>query len=151
MTWRNQALKCDETKTHFSPSEYPHHTTSKHPHNSLPSCCYSLLNVLKHLDAICNQPKTSTPSCSSASWRALCCWISTRWLTISCWSRQFSKSNISSASFVRTCGLSLVYSVWRSVTQVRNNVKSRDDCIQFRKLPVAVSFWCRNIQLCASN
>jgi hypothetical protein len=61
---------------------------------------------------------------SSASWRALCFRILTRFSSVISWSRLFSYSKTSLASDVRICASGLVYWFWKDQRR-----KSWDDCI----------------------
>lgn len=99
---------------------------SKQPYNCVSSCCCWLLirtSDLKHLDPSFSGSKPSLnfetvivlsfrlSLGSSASWRALCFWISLRWSSISSWSWAFRNLKTSSAFTYKFVHVAYIFSL----------------------------------------
>jgi len=118
LPWRNQALRCRHKD--FSPPEFSH---TKHPHNSLSSCCCLLL-----IPANVQIPASVSPIPSVSFKTVMVPLFRLRLLSffkgtfllnfnkMNLWSWEYRNCNISSASDVWSCTVDLMNWVWEQIT-----------------------------------
>jgi hypothetical protein len=109
----------------------------KQRHNPLSSCCSSLINVLKHLDASFSESKPLNQLWNHHSplirlrlqfsfFKGTLLLNFNNMVNIGCWSWEFSNLKASSALCVQICTHSLIYWVWDKHHILQNYI-SKDD------------------------